>query len=97
MKQKTRTQNVLFDLPAYMTGGLTTYLGELQDPTGHFLKKIQKGAQCNQNMDKSVLTKWPKMAAEMIKVDPTGFIGTCWRRSGATAMADQGESAINLK
>eukprot|EP00957_Ditylum_brightwellii_P205646 15344786-Ditylum_brightwellii.AAC.1 len=48
-------------------------------------------------MDKYVLTKWPKMAAEMIKVDPTGFIGTCWRRSGATAMADQGESAINLK
>eukprot|EP00957_Ditylum_brightwellii_P199623 15218185-Ditylum_brightwellii.AAC.1 len=33
----------------------------------------------------------------MIKVDPKGFTGTTWCRSGATAMADNGESAINLK
>eukprot|EP00957_Ditylum_brightwellii_P164019 12488098-Ditylum_brightwellii.AAC.1 len=37
------------------------------------------------------------MAADMIKVDPTGFTGICWRRSGATTMANQGESAISLK
>eukprot|EP00957_Ditylum_brightwellii_P058966 4471714-Ditylum_brightwellii.AAC.1 len=48
-------------------------------------------------MGKSVLAKWPKMAAKMIKVDTTGFTDTCWHRSGATTMADQGESAINLK
>eukprot|EP00957_Ditylum_brightwellii_P184054 14020430-Ditylum_brightwellii.AAC.1 len=80
-----------------MTGGLTMYLGELQKPTGRFLKNMHKGAKRNQNMGESVLAKWPKMAAEMINIDPTGFTGTTWRRSGATAMADQGESAINLK
>eukprot|EP00957_Ditylum_brightwellii_P037106 2809035-Ditylum_brightwellii.AAC.1 len=37
------------------------------------------------------------MAAEMIKVDPKGFSGTTWHRSGATALTDSGESAINLK
>eukprot|EP00957_Ditylum_brightwellii_P132931 10136416-Ditylum_brightwellii.AAC.1 len=37
------------------------------------------------------------MAAKMIKVDPKGFTGTIWCRSGTTAMADNGESAINLK
>eukprot|EP00957_Ditylum_brightwellii_P178968 13633124-Ditylum_brightwellii.AAC.1 len=37
------------------------------------------------------------MAAKMIKVDPKGFTSTIWRRSGATTMANNGESAINLK
>eukprot|EP00957_Ditylum_brightwellii_P101975 7772567-Ditylum_brightwellii.AAC.1 len=91
------TQNVSFNLPAYMTGGLTMYLGGLQEPSGCFLKNMHKGVKRNQNMGKSVLTKWPKMVAKMIKVDPTGFSGTCWCRPGATAMADQGESAIKLK
>eukprot|EP00957_Ditylum_brightwellii_P040416 3058290-Ditylum_brightwellii.AAC.1 len=80
-----------------MTGGLTMCLGELQELTGHLLKNMHKGAKRNQNMGAAVLAKWPKMAAEMIKVDPKGFTGTTWRRSGATAMADNGESAINLK
>eukprot|EP00957_Ditylum_brightwellii_P191824 14603322-Ditylum_brightwellii.AAC.1 len=50
------------------------YLGELQEPTGRFLKNMHKGAKHNQNMGKSILVKY-----------------------GATAMVDQGESAINLK
>eukprot|EP00957_Ditylum_brightwellii_P108751 8296270-Ditylum_brightwellii.AAC.1 len=97
MRQNTCKQNVSSSLPAYMTGGPTMYLGELQDPTGCFLKNMHKGAKRNQNMGKSVLAKWPKMVTKMIKVDPTCFIGTCWHRSGAAAMANQGESTINLK
>eukprot|EP00957_Ditylum_brightwellii_P071239 5415221-Ditylum_brightwellii.AAC.1 len=58
---------------------------------------MHKGAKRSQNMGASVLTKWPKMAAKIIKVDPKGFTGTTWRRSGTTAMADNGEFAINLK
>eukprot|EP00957_Ditylum_brightwellii_P100818 7684353-Ditylum_brightwellii.AAC.1 len=81
--------NFSFNLLAYMTGGLTMYLGELQEPTGCFLKNMHKGAKRIQNMGKSVLTKWPKMAAKMIKVDRTGFTGTCWHRSGTTVMANQ--------
>eukprot|EP00957_Ditylum_brightwellii_P200543 15288866-Ditylum_brightwellii.AAC.1 len=73
------------------------YLSELQEPTGCFLKNMYKGAKCKQNIGESVLTKWPKMVAEMIKINPTGFTGTTWHRSGTTAMADNGESAINLK
>ena len=73
------------------------YLGELQEPTGCLLKNVHKGAKHSQNMGASVLAKWPKIAAEMIKVDPKGFTGTTWRRSGATTLADSGESAINLK
>eukprot|EP00957_Ditylum_brightwellii_P072682 5523963-Ditylum_brightwellii.AAC.1 len=87
MRQEICTQNFSFDLPAYTAGGLTMYLGELQDPTGRFLKNVHKGAKHNQNMGKSVLAKWPKMAAELIKVDPKGFTGTCWRSSGTTTMA----------
>eukprot|EP00957_Ditylum_brightwellii_P028816 2176830-Ditylum_brightwellii.AAC.1 len=37
------------------------------------------------------------MAAKMIKIDPAGFTGITWHRSGTTAMADNGESVINLK
>eukprot|EP00957_Ditylum_brightwellii_P118780 9059037-Ditylum_brightwellii.AAC.1 len=58
---------------------------------------MHKGKKCNQNMGESVLTKWPKMAAKMIKIDPQRYTGTCWCRTGATAMASKGESAINLK
>eukprot|EP00957_Ditylum_brightwellii_P186728 14218701-Ditylum_brightwellii.AAC.1 len=97
MRCKTCTYNVSFDLPAYMTGGLTMYLGELQELTGHLLKIMHKGAKRNTNMGASLLGKWPKMAVEMIKVDPKGFTGTTWCRSGATALADSRESAINLK
>eukprot|EP00957_Ditylum_brightwellii_P106262 8106427-Ditylum_brightwellii.AAC.1 len=95
--EKNIYQNISFDLPVYMTGGLTMYLGELQDPTGCLLKNVHKGEKCNQNMGASVLTKWPKMPAKIIKVEPKGFTGTTWRRSGTTSMADNGESAINLK
>eukprot|EP00957_Ditylum_brightwellii_P208803 15358988-Ditylum_brightwellii.AAC.1 len=60
MRHKTCTHNVSFDLPAFMTGGLTMYMGELQEATGCFLKNMHKGAKHNQNMGKSVLAKWPK-------------------------------------
>eukprot|EP00957_Ditylum_brightwellii_P021923 1653710-Ditylum_brightwellii.AAC.1 len=53
MRQKTCTHNVSFDLPAYMTGGLTMYLGKLQEPTGCFLKNMHKVVKRNQNMGKS--------------------------------------------
>eukprot|EP00957_Ditylum_brightwellii_P008194 620094-Ditylum_brightwellii.AAC.1 len=97
MGRKTCTDNVSFDLPTYMSGGLTMYLGELQEPTGRLLKSMHMGKKRSQNMGELVLAKWPKMAAEMIKVNPKGFTGTTWRRSGATALADSRESAINLK
>eukprot|EP00957_Ditylum_brightwellii_P134863 10282182-Ditylum_brightwellii.AAC.1 len=97
MRQKTCTQNVSFNLLAYMTGGLTMYLGELQEPTGHFLKNMHKGVKHSQNMGTSILAKWHKMTVKMIKIDPAGFTGTTWHRSGTTAMTDNGESAINLK
>eukprot|EP00957_Ditylum_brightwellii_P199426 15201611-Ditylum_brightwellii.AAC.1 len=58
---------------------------------------MHKGAKRNQNIGASVLAKWPKMAAKMIIIDPKGFTGTTWHRSGATTIADNGESAINLK
>eukprot|EP00957_Ditylum_brightwellii_P114624 8741553-Ditylum_brightwellii.AAC.1 len=58
---------------------------------------MHKGAKRSKNMGASVLAKWPKMAAKMIKVDPKGFNGTTWRKSGATTLADSGESAIKLK
>eukprot|EP00957_Ditylum_brightwellii_P028964 2187912-Ditylum_brightwellii.AAC.1 len=58
---------------------------------------MHKGAKRNQNMGASVLAKWPKMAAKMIKVDPKGFTSTTWCRSRATALAGSRESAINLK
>eukprot|EP00957_Ditylum_brightwellii_P140433 10699741-Ditylum_brightwellii.AAC.1 len=50
---KTCTQNVSFDLSAYMTGSLTMYLGKLQEPTGRLLKNMHKGAKHNQNMGAS--------------------------------------------
>ena len=52
------------------------YMGELQEPTDCFLKNMHKGAKHNQNMGKSELNKWLMMAAKMIKVNPTGFMGT---------------------
>eukprot|EP00957_Ditylum_brightwellii_P072587 5516170-Ditylum_brightwellii.AAC.1 len=51
-----------------MTGGLTMYMSELQEPSDCFLKNMHKG-----------------------------YAGTCWRKCGATAMVNKGESAINLK
>eukprot|EP00957_Ditylum_brightwellii_P161732 12314254-Ditylum_brightwellii.AAC.1 len=68
-----------------------------QEPTCRFLKNMHKGAKCNQNMGKSVLAKLPKMTAKIIKIDPQDYTDICWRRSGAIAMANKGESTINLK
>eukprot|EP00957_Ditylum_brightwellii_P198036 15087871-Ditylum_brightwellii.AAC.1 len=53
MRCKTYTENVSFDLPTYMSGGLTMYLGEIQEPTGCLLKNMHKGAKHNQNMGAS--------------------------------------------
>eukprot|EP00957_Ditylum_brightwellii_P020408 1538790-Ditylum_brightwellii.AAC.1 len=58
---------------------------------------MHKGNKWNQNMGKSVLAKWPKLAAEKIKIDPQGYTGTCLHRFGTTTMANNGESSINLK
>eukprot|EP00957_Ditylum_brightwellii_P017941 1351680-Ditylum_brightwellii.AAC.1 len=43
-------------------------MGELQEPTGCFLKNMHKGTKHNQNVGKSVLNKWPKMTVKMIKL-----------------------------
>eukprot|EP00957_Ditylum_brightwellii_P149139 11357442-Ditylum_brightwellii.AAC.1 len=48
-------------------------------------------------MGKRVLHTWPTQATEMLELDATGYSGTCWRRSGATAMANSGAGIINLK
>eukprot|EP00957_Ditylum_brightwellii_P046535 3531539-Ditylum_brightwellii.AAC.1 len=48
-------------------------------------------------MGQRVLHTWPTQAVEVLELDAAGYSGTCWRRSGATAMADSGTGIINLK
>eukprot|EP00957_Ditylum_brightwellii_P149764 11405356-Ditylum_brightwellii.AAC.1 len=50
-----------------------------------------------QNMGKSVLSKLPKLVAEILSLNKKGFTGTAWCRSRATALADGCAGVTNLK
>eukprot|EP00957_Ditylum_brightwellii_P200546 15288983-Ditylum_brightwellii.AAC.1 len=48
-------------------------------------------------MGGNTLNDWPKTAALICDMDPDGFTSMCWRRSGATELANGGAGLINLK
>eukprot|EP00957_Ditylum_brightwellii_P130832 9980107-Ditylum_brightwellii.AAC.1 len=74
-----------------MTAGMSTYLGKIPKKKGCLLKNYNANSKTHiQNMGEHGLHTWPTQDAEMLKLDTAGYSGTCWRRSGATAMADSG-------
>eukprot|EP00957_Ditylum_brightwellii_P206870 15350326-Ditylum_brightwellii.AAC.1 len=91
-------QPVSYNLPEYMNKGMHFCLGELKVPKGRLLENMNScSRQRVQNMSKSVLSKWPKLATEMLAFNEKGFTCTAWHRSGATALADGSAGVINFK
>eukprot|EP00957_Ditylum_brightwellii_P189306 14409091-Ditylum_brightwellii.AAC.1 len=96
--RKTGAQTVSFELPEHMTTGMSTYLDEILKKKGRLLKKFNaKSKTCIQNVGKHLLHSWPTQATEMLELNAAGYSGTCWHRSGATAMANSVAGIINLK
>eukprot|EP00957_Ditylum_brightwellii_P012964 979433-Ditylum_brightwellii.AAC.1 len=96
--RKTRAQTIPFELPEYMTTGMSTYLGEIPKKKECLLKNFSAKSKTHiQNMGKCSLHSWPTQVMEMLELDAAGYSSTCWHRSGATSMASSGAGIINLK
>ena len=63
-------------------------------------KAIKKGSDkiFNQGSSKGIMAAWGKqMAAAIGVLNPQRYTGHCWRRTGATCLAEEGISEISLK
>eukprot|EP00957_Ditylum_brightwellii_P113017 8618321-Ditylum_brightwellii.AAC.1 len=89
--RKTGTSAVSYYLPNYMNASVTAYLSKVPTKEGRLLKNLNKQSKTHvQNMGENTVTSWPTKAAELLGISSEGYIGTCWRCTGATVMADSG-------
>ena len=58
---------------------------------------LNSGRSTNRPIGKNKLSKYPQDVAKFLGLDPTGYSGHCWRRTGATILAEADVSLIQLK
>jgi integrase len=70
----------------------------LDDRKGRFFRKILNGKGTNRNIGKNTISSFPKIIAEALNLEnKDGYTGHCFRRTGATLLADGGADKIVLK
>jgi hypothetical protein len=65
--------------------------------TGRLFRYLNSGRSTNRPIGKNKLSKYPQDVAKFLGLDPTGYSGHCWRRTGATILAEADVSLIQLK
>lgn len=101
LQQKTTKDDHVFVIPR-----TTEYLMYLKvcdeskiEKTGRFFKTYRKliNKIISTPMGIHSITASGSRVANFLQLSPKGFTGHCWRRTGATALANEGSSSIELK
>ena len=64
---------------------------------GRLLRYFVANKGTQRPIGKNKLGKYPQEVAKFLALDPAGFSGHCWRRTGATILAEADVSVIQLK
>ena len=104
-KRKNTVEPFTFNLPTYVTQDIDKLLE--MTPEKYWDKRLIKNANKNarnngvysQGKSKNQMAQWGKNLAREIlgKDDADEYTGHCWRRTGATCLADEGITEIALK
>eukprot|EP00591_Stephanopyxis_turris_P009942 CAMPEP_0195506564 /NCGR_PEP_ID=MMETSP0794_2-20130614/127_1 /TAXON_ID=515487 /ORGANISM="Stephanopyxis turris, Strain CCMP 815" /LENGTH=474 /DNA_ID=CAMNT_0040632901 /DNA_START=383 /DNA_END=1807 /DNA_ORIENTATION=+ len=98
LNRKTGMDELSYYLPDYVTPMFDQYIATLKNKTGQFLKNMSGNKKDRvQNTGEHTISKFSKKAALMCNRVPKHFTSNCWRRSGATNLANGGASVMNLK
>lgn len=103
VKRKHTVKPFSFNLPMWLTPFLDTYMSLSPDNGNSLLRNPQKrvkagGAVFVQNLGKNNLGKWGKeLALVLSKEKPDTYTTHCWRYSGATNLANNGGTELQLK
>ena len=75
------------------------YMSYFEDPKGHFFRTYRKTLKrfIVTPMGKNTIASAAKRIAKFLNLDPNGYGGHTWRRTGATELANSGASTIELK
>ena len=103
-KKRKNTMNAFsFNLPVWLTPYIETYKERSAKNGSRFLKNPQKRVRAGgkvfvQNVGKNNFANWSKdFALTLRKEVPTTYTSHCWRRSGATNLANNGGTKLQLK
>ena len=69
----------------------------VESRNGRFLRYCVNGQGSNKPIGKTSIGQYPKIVAQFLQVDPEGYTGHCWRRTGATILAENDITLIQLK
>lgn len=101
---KSKTDQASKGFKFYISGPNIIYIDEYlnyfssKNKTGRLFRKIVAGEGCARSIGKNTISSYPKLIASKLNLEePNSFTGHCFRRSGATIMADLGASKILLK
>jgi hypothetical protein len=103
-KKRKHTMNAFsFNLPLWLTPYIDTYKSQSAKNSSRFLKNPQKRVKAGgkvfvQNVRKNNFANWGKdFALTLHKTVPDTYTSHCWRRSGATNLANNGGTELQLK
>ena len=98
---KTRDAGFEYYVPFVLVPSYKRYLDQLpenRDVTSRFLKNWNnRSKKRHQNTGEKAIKRWIEKIGEVLKKDIEGYTTHTFRRSAATALADNGETMTNLK
>ena len=104
VKRKSTVIPYTFNLPIWITPYLDEYIELCSDSKQRFLRNPVRSNKRSgltvyaQNVGKNNFGEWGKEMAEFLgKDDPKMYTSHCWRRSGATNLANNGATELQLK
>ena len=104
VKRKNTVKPFTFNLPMWLTPYLDEYIELCSDSKQRFLRNPVRSNKRSgltvyaQNVGKNNFGEWGKEMAEFLeKDDPKLYTSHCWRRSGATNLANNGATELQLK
>ena len=100
---KTRPIGFKYTIPSWLFDAFERYTAQIKDkkPSGRFLKNALKARDGKilrkTNMGKGRIDVMLRKIEVLLGLEPRVLTAHCFRRSGATALADSGASVINIK
>ena len=100
---KTRPIGFKYTIPSWLFDAFERYTEQIKDkkPSGRFLKNAVKAKYGKivrkTNMGKGRIDIMLRRIEILLGLEPKVLTAHCFRRSGATALADSGASVINIK